>query len=309
MKDKSLNRIETLKKHMNTSYPLEDPFNKRVCVFTCGSLGRFEIAENSDLDLFFIIEHKDGKVYSNIEKYIFFSKMYSINKDNNFPEPSKQGEYWDFIINKHLLDIGSRSEDFNNSFTARMLLILESKPLYNEKLYNELIKEIVDRYFFDYNKHKDEFYPLFLINDILRYWYTLTLNYEYRRDPTDDENKKNWKRLKLKYARLITCYSMIACLFKPKITPDDVKRYITLTPLERLDELISFVPTTASIVDEIKEKYNGYMKLREKDPSWWNNNKMDEFKKADEFHDIVIHRLMKEVSTVNESLKNKMDLY
>ncbi|MBQ2967645.1 MAG: hypothetical protein IJE10_05960 [Clostridia bacterium] len=310
LKTQSLDKIKLLKDNMQSTFSFDSSFNKKICVFTCGSLGRLEMSNNSDLDLFFIIDSNEPKPVSNLDKYNFFSKMYDINKKNQFPEPSKQGEYWEFIKKENLLDIGSRNEDFNNSFTARMLLMLESRPLYNEELYNKIVDNIVEKYFVDYEKHSDNFYPLFLINDILRYWYTLALNYEYRRDPLDDENKKNWKRLKLKFARLITCYSMIACLFKPQLTPEDVKKYMLLTPFERINELETFVPDINSIISRIKTEYKWYMDLRKYDINWWTiKNKNEAFKKADEFHQLVIHELMKKVSETNSVLKEKLDLY
>ncbi len=140
------------------------------------------------------------------------------------------------ISDTNLLDIGSREEDFNNSFTARLLMILESKPLYNLAAYDELIDSIIiKKYFKDYKSHCENFHPLFMMNDIKRYWNTLTVNYEYGRKDSHSVNKKNWKRLKLKFARLITCYSMIACLYEESITPEYTINCIKLTPFERLD--------------------------------------------------------------------------
>ena len=228
-----------------------------------------------------------------------------------FPDPSKGGEYWDFISKEDLLDIGSRNEDFNNSFTTRLLLILESKPLFNEEGYEELIAETVKRYFVDYEEHQGEFYPLFLMNDILRYWYTLTLNYEYRRDDRDDINKKNWKRLKLKYARLVTCFSMLACLYRKNITPQYVINCIKMTPIERLEYLSESSETVRGIVIKIIEEYNWFLDLRQD-----TNNGFDEaqkrqeaFERAERFHNLVVNELMGEVSKQHPQLRSRMDVY
>ena len=143
-----------------------------------------------------------------------------------------------------------------------MLLLLESKPLYNEKAYKKIVKETIDKYFSDYTDYSDEFYPLFLMNDILRYWYTLTLNYEYRRDDKDDVNKRYWKRLKLKYARLITCYSMLACLYHKNISPEYVLKSVEMTPFERLSMLADEREEIKDIVLKIETAYEWYLELR-----------------------------------------------
>lgn len=313
MEQDSREKLEALREDLNREYPMDD-FHRHVCVYACGSLGRLEMTKSSDLDLFFILMNDGDKgetFCTNLEKYTFFAKLLDINEKHSFKEPSKHGIYWDFISEKSLLDIGSRQEDYNNSFTARMLLILESKPLYNDKEYDSLIKVIVDKYFSDFKKHKTNFYPQFLMNDIQRYWYTLTLNYEYRRDPGDDDNKKYWKRLKLKYARLITCYSMLACLYKKGITPEDVITYIKATPFERLDMVANDNSKVVTAVEEIKNEYKWFIDLRQQGPEWWDlqENRKEAFERADKFHGIVMHKLMKEVADTNPELRERMDLY
>ncbi len=309
----SQENLRELKEAVNKAYSMDIDFNSHICIYTCGSLGRLEMTPSSDLDLFFINfnEKEKESVCSNIEKYLFFSNLYEINKNLKYSEPSKQGYYWDFISKSNLLDIGSNIEDYNNSFTARLLLILESKPIYNEELYNKLIVETVDRYFTDYSEHCDDFYPLYLMNDILRYWYTLTLNYEYRRDANDDDNKKNWKRLKLKFARLITCFSMLACLYKNNITKDYVIDCINKTPFERLNNLSKEIVGIEEIIKEIEKEYKWFLSLRNETPDWWGNdsNKNEAWKKADKFHEIVVNKLMGKVSKYNPGLRSKADIY
>lgn len=315
IKVQSQEKLRNLIEKLKHAYPQDNTFHKRVCIYACGSLGRLEMAENSDLDLFFIIMNsgKKGKeeLCSNIEKYNFFSKLHDINKNLAYKEPSKNGIYWDFISQDKLLDIGSREEDFNNSFTARMLLLLESKPLYNEKSYNRLVNLIVKKYFIDYKGHSETFYPLYLMNDILRYLYTLTMNYEYRRDSKDSENDKNWKRLKLKYARLITCFSMIACLYRKTISPEYVISCIKKTPFERLKMLPEHLENVKDTIYEIETKYKWFIELKKENEEWWNDptNKKRAIDNAESFHHIVVHELMKNLSHANPELHKKADSY
>jgi len=314
IKNKSIAKLNEIRYELSHTYPLEESVNKGICVYACGSLGRLEMTDASDLDPFFIKMTDENKKSPFSDSYAsaFIENFKKINAKLRYPPPSNNGEYWKFINRYDLLDIGSRQEDYNNSFTARMLLILESKPIYNINAYNQLLKETIDRYFKDYNDHSEQFFPLFLMNDIWRYWYTLTLNYEYGRDDSDNENKKNWKRLKLKFARHITCFSMLACLFKDKINSSYVIDCIKKTPFERLLMLAETIDGINEIIQKIEDEYLWYLSLRqEKDQSWWNtkDNKLLAENKADIFHKSVIHELMKLVSQTNLDLFNKTDIF
>lgn len=308
----SQQRLNELRNELRLVYPAGN-FTNCICIYACGSMGRLEMTDSSDLDLFFVTENNDPQCtpISNLDKYNFFSALYNVNSKLKYQDPSKGGMYWEFTPKENLLDIGSRQEDYNNSFTARMLLLLESKPLYNENAYRKIVKETIDRYFCDYADYPDEFYPLFLMNDILRYWYTLTLNYEYRRDDKDDPNKRYWKRLKLKYARLITCYSMLACMYHKNISPEYVQKCVEMTPFERLDMLADERKEIKGIVSEIKSAYEWYLELRKEGPEWWNNqeNKDDAMKRADNFHNLVVHQFMKCIADGNPALRNRADIY
>ena len=317
IKDSSQKRLDELRTAISTmSFP--PSLKEKICIFACGSLGRLEMTEQSDLDLFFIsdcdsINDKGQSIsnISNLDKYRFFAQLDKINKSLHYIDPSKGGLYWDFTSKRNLLDIGSRVEDYNNSFTARMLLLLESKPLYNSAAYDELVKETVLKYFVDYEDYSDKFYPLFLMNDILRYWYTLTLNYEYRRDASEDVNKKYWKRLKLKYPRLITCFSMLACLYQEKISPEAVIQIVKMTPFERLELLAENNEKLKDVVSRIFTEYESYLELRKQGPEWWDmaDHKREAFTRADTFHDIVLHDFMKIISETNPALRSSVDVY
>lgn len=312
-KEVSLQKLDELRTKMTQAFPAQDEKYKGICVYACGSLGRLEMTLNSDLDLFFVSMNdcEEDLMKKNLNRYLFFAKLYEINREMEFSEPSKCGEYWDFINKNDMLDIGSRKEDFNNSFTTRLLLVLESKPIFNMEAYDHLVEETVNRYFVDYDDHQNEFYPLFMMNDILRYWYTLTLNYEYRRDDKDDINKKNWKRLKLKYARLITCFSMLACLYHKVITPDFVIKCIKMTPFERLDMLASENATIKDIVTDIKKEYEWFLDLRQNYDNGFDeeNVRNAAFIRAEKFHDLVVHKLMHEVSRDYPQLRDRADSY
>lgn len=142
----SLKKLDELRNELKIAYP-EGYMNDQICIYACGSMGRLEMTEKSDLDLFFVSEDNGSQDFTitNLDKYLFFSKLYEINGKLKYQDPSKGGLYWEFTPKENLLDIGSRQEDYNNSFTARMLLLLESKPLYNENAYKRIVKETMKK--------------------------------------------------------------------------------------------------------------------------------------------------------------------
>ena len=144
-----------------------------------------------------------------------------------FPKFSNDGEYLKILeapeILKHL---GSANDDYLNHFTARLLLILESKPIFGTANYNKILRLVLNRYFEDYPDHPETFRPTFLVNDILRFWKTLCLNYEKKRNqPAKNEAKRiaqKIKNLKLKFSRMLTCYGSVCYIAAEKgiIGPD-----------------------------------------------------------------------------------------
>jgi hypothetical protein len=121
-------------------------------------------------------------------------------------------------------------------------------PLHNADLYDDLMERIVGFYYRDFEDHAEDYAPTFLQNDILRFWRTLTLNYEHHRlklcylAGDELERKKAdsaLKNYKLKVSRLATCFSMVANLAAEEVPvrPETVLDLCRLTPAERFSRL------------------------------------------------------------------------
>jgi hypothetical protein len=132
-----------------------------------------------------------------------------------------------------------------NTFTARLLLLLESRPLVGDAAYNRFVEAVVDAYWRDYKDHQTEFMPAFLANDILRMWRTFCVNYEARTRtaPKKEKVKRKVKNYKLKHSRLLTCYSALlylAALYSANrtVSPQDAMGMIRKTPTQRIEWLL-----------------------------------------------------------------------
>ncbi len=176
-----IDSIEELKSEPNLS------------IYVTGSYGRLEASATSDLDPFFVYDDSEGtSSLSKISEILISARLIKICRTLELPEFSNEGQYLEVhSLNSMLKYLGGPEDDYRNYFTARLLLLLESQPLCNEEAYLKIIERIIEEYFRDYSTHERDFRPIFLANDILRYWKTLCLNYEERRNlQVDDPAKK-----------------------------------------------------------------------------------------------------------------------
>lgn len=206
-----------------------------VAIFAAGSLGRFEAGRESDLDVFVLAKNRDQtrqNPISHLDEIRLFSKLIEINSALGLPEFSGDGRYLKaHSLERIISSTGDAHDDIENLFTTRMLLLLESQVIWNGELRGQAIKEVLSNYFKD-GKGKSDFRPLFLLNDILRYWRTLCLNYE--RDRVS--SSKWWKtNLNLKFSRKLTIFSTVMLIVTEEAKLiDDFIRIADLVPLERL---------------------------------------------------------------------------
>ena len=224
----SLSRIAELKAEAKRSAILSD---RKLSLFVAGSLGRLEMGEKSDIDFFPITLHKKyGESYLKTCQVV--SELATLNEKFEGPTFSNDGRFLRLYRLSELIDrTGYEDDDSGNHFTTRMLLLLEGRALLNESGVNRVRKDVAKHYFRD-SRGKSSFRPLFLINDMLRYWRTLCLNYEIVRNEARPWRKKN---INLKFSRMVTVFgSVMAILTEPV---DNAEKLISLcnsTPMERL---------------------------------------------------------------------------
>lgn len=253
----SRTKLGEIRSCSNEYNPLQ---SHKLCIFAAGSLGRLEAGKKSDFDVFMIIHDPNKQLGKNsisrLEEYEAFSSLIQINQKLDFPKFSGDGRFLKtYELSEMIKATGSPLDDSENLFTARMLLLLESQPITNEGLYQKGIDDVISNYFRD-GSGKDNFRPLFLLNDILRYWRTLCLNYEEYRS---DQNRPWFKRnLNLKFSRKLTIFStVLAILAGLGNDAESFKRLCKLTPLERLASALDNIEDE-SLLDDFKSLLSNY---------------------------------------------------
>jgi len=237
--------------------------NSDICIFAAGSLGRLDSGSTSDLDIFVTTmgETKVGR----LDEILYFSSILRLNEQLKYEAPSNDGEFLKiFHVSENEGKVGSANDDIENWFTTRMLLLLESNFIYNESAYHEHKKAILDFYFRD-SAGQDKFRPVFLLNDILRYWRTLCLNYEQkaRSSPSASWKKKNFN---LKFSRLLSVFgTVLPLIMMNEVTAEKIELLSSKTPMDRLAEGLDALDAPELLADfqTFLDHYEFFLKTKE----------------------------------------------
>lgn len=250
-------RSDTAERIINLRSRLKDAgeiAEGKACVYATGSFGRCEAGRHSDLDLFIVGKRdgkpgrdgKEGSLLRRLDEICIKAELIQATRDLDIPEFSGDGRYLThYSAHEFTKTLGTPEDDVTNTFTARLLLLLESVPLIEPVVYREVTEEVIVAYWRDYEDHKTDFMPAFLANDILRLWRTFCVNYEARseRAPEVEKAKGKLKNYKLKHSRLLTCYSALLYLLavyssESTVSPSDAMAMINMTPTQRLEWLL-----------------------------------------------------------------------
>jgi hypothetical protein len=238
-----------------------------------GSIGRGEGSKHSDFDIFCVdiepqVEERIGK----LDGIRLFSDLINVNESSGFPPFSGDGRY---LVVHHIDDVlhflGTRDDDYRNLFTARMLLLLESKVLVGQTAYDECVKQVIDLYWRDASGATD-FKPTFLINDLIRYWKTLCLAHEAERRYGDAaKQKRRVAVLKLQFNRLWMIFNGLAYLlhgFDGNGVPrSHAEHLVRLSPLDRVLEIAEQVPTTRPCIQGLLKEYSWFLQVTDRGTS------------------------------------------
>jgi len=254
----NLDMIDKSKKYSNEILKkIKDELNNQItnddiCIVTTGSYARDETSEESDMDYYVIV--KNGKYDLKFEEKEIITTIINkyVAKDSG-----DTGTFGDNAIERSedmLKNIGG-SEDSNIKITRRMLFLLESKALYNDSIYDMVMDKLISIYV---KNIKKEQIARFLLNDIIRYYRTITVDFEFK----TSEASKSWglRNIKLTYSRKLIYFAGILCVAKTQDLEKNekvalLKDLFKKTPLERIDEIIS----NEDIEKSIFQYYNDFL--------------------------------------------------
>ena len=161
-------------------------------VLLCGSFARREASDQSDIDFSIISnqEHNSSDLTDSVRRTI--NKVVATG-------PAGDGVFGSEVSRTDILrNIGGQN-DSNANITHRVLILLEGDSLFNPSGLREFRRKILERYIQE--GMTDHQLALFLLNDIIRYYRTVAVDYEFKTSEGGDSKPWAIRNIKLVFSR------------------------------------------------------------------------------------------------------------
>lgn len=177
-----------------------------VDVLGLGSMGRYEMSSESDLDYLVVCHADDGHDHA-AENCLADDLRNSVLPGVVLRPPGKTGLFGQGVSTSELFEIIGLDEDTNSTHSRRVLVLEESVSLGAPHLHDTLLRTMANRYI-DAIPLGNFSVPRFLVNDLARYWRQLTVDYQAK----SESGPSSLRRLKLLGPRKFTYASSVLAL-------------------------------------------------------------------------------------------------
>jgi len=239
-----------------------------------GSLARGELTAGSDLDWTLLIDGPAARDHVHAVRQLGLALTAA-----GVRPPGPSGVFGNLTFSHPILHQIGGQDDSNRNTTQRILLLLESQALGPDAAYERVLRLVLERYVDDdrgllYSKPGGELLPRVLLNDISRYWRTLTIDFVNKQSERDD----GWslRNIKLRLSRkLIFVSGLLICFAAElygehealradrKVDPDRVVtfllRQLRKRPLERLAEACLRPDVHADTARALFDAYDAFL--------------------------------------------------
>lgn len=194
-----------------------------------GSVARRECTSGSDVDLFFLINGKVKIADAKEAQSSYRERLIS----EGLKMPSHGGVFENPLKIATLLKTIGGDQDTNEFITRRMLFLLEGEWTFNKGLFENTRTKLIERYVpNELGVHK---LCLFLLNDVIRYWRTICVDFEHKTASAD--KSRAIRLVKLRFSRMLLYLGGLAAVSQTGDLEVDAKR-------QKLEELFALPTTT-----------------------------------------------------------------
>ncbi len=210
-----------------------EPVDVPVDVVVLGSIARREATTESDFDFLVIAYGLPDRVTQTRE---MLSAVDRLRAKLALSAPGRTRLFGRVVSAPDLTERIGLEQDTNLTHSQRILILEESVSIYQQDRHRQLVRSIVDRYLADYQSPKQGV-PRFLLNDVLRYWRTLAVDYQAKRWE-DLESDWGLRYLKLILSRKVAfAGTLVSLLLAGEATTDYFLSQFEMPPLSRLAQL------------------------------------------------------------------------
>lgn len=205
-------------------------------IVVTGSLGRGEASTGSDVDWFLLVDGLSNPDHTPVRQQIA-----QRIKETGLGAPGPTGTFGDLVTSHELIHYIAGTRDSNENLTRRILLLSESRALTGERVRERVIGNVLARYVIhDPSVRRDASHtiPLFLLNDVVRYWRTVASDYASK---MWERQHDEWaiRNIKLRFSRkLLFVWGLIAAFAGELFGTDVLAASNAQERLMRLSEMI-----------------------------------------------------------------------
>ena len=282
-----------------------------------GSLARGEWTSGSDLDWTYLVDGQANSDHLHIAQEI--DRVLKKHKER-FPLPGQTGIFGNLAFSHEIVHQIGGQADTNKNTTQRVLLLLESSAIGKEvQAYERVIKAVINRYL-EEDTHlltedrKRYRVPRFLLNDIVRFWRTMAVDFASKQR---DRGGEGWgiRNAKLRMSRKLIFASGLLLCFSCNLDPDlqasiistekdviklnlvkHIREFVRQSPLEILARAVQQYSVPAKIQDDLFSSYARFLEILDDTES---RERLTELRSEDSREDSVF-RKVKEISSVFE---------
>jgi len=226
--------------------PILKEYDNQLAVVLVGSFGRKEASESSDVDALVLFE-------SNVPNRERIAKgllgrleelVNELNKEQGLQlRMASPGAFSSFCVLEDLLSNIGGDKETNHLLTQRVSLLVEGQGLSKNSFFRRARKRILDEYLKELQPIGRR--PIFLVNDLARYYRTVCVDYEYKKN----EAGKPWaiRLIKLRHSRKLFYFSaLFPVLESMALSAESIQKtrwmeeqFLDHTPLERIVLLLT----------------------------------------------------------------------